>query len=268
MKKYIFIICTLLLSIISYGQNKRDTLKILYGKLNKVHFVISDTLFTHTQITNPQGDFSFLFIYKEADSSNFSINPSLYNGIPYKVKYKNNSDRITTINTYYPYTKQDFEKDTSLIVYFEILNKSYILKQLKEQPLYNTSQNYIRYVYLGLNKKDRYYNSMELKLFDDTIKMRVKKGWSQDTSGIHLISIDSCILKKKDVKKINSLLKKMTLIKTGRVIDCKPTNIYSILESNFNNEYKYFVITDNFDCKIELPLELGSFLESLNNKYF
>lgn len=268
MKKYIFIICILYVFVNSYGQSKRGSFEIMHGRLNKVHFVILDTLFAHTQVTNFQGDFSFPFIYKEEDSSNFSINPSLFNGIPYKEKYKYNSDRITTINTYYPYTKRDFVKDTSLVVYFEILNKSYILKQLKEQPLYNTSQNYIRYVYLGLSKKERYYYSVELRLFDTTIKMCVKKGLSQDTSGIHLINIDSCTLKKNDVKKINSLLKKMTLIKTDRVIECKPTNIYSILEFNFNNEYKYFIVTDNFDCKIELPLELGSFLEGLNNKYF
>jgi len=239
MKKFILLCIYATFGNILYSQDA-DSLRLFLTEFQKVVFISSDSTYKFTRFIEPDGKFYFMegfvdSIYSEGGTMIWSKKNKTGS---YELKFRYVPGPIETINSYFPIKGK--EHPTTDII--DEVRGSYILKQLGEPKIINSTDKIVRVLYptedLNLCK---YYRVFKIRFFTDYAKLYSFSGRSVDYKGIQLIRIDSCMLKKKD---IGHFKKQLSIVSAVSDTTCRRPGNPWILEYNDSVEYKHFIISD------------------------
>lgn len=247
---------------------KVDSVKVLSTDVQKIAFIMSDSIYRFTLFIESNGKFYFRngFIdTSDCEKENiilFRKNDKLER---YRTRYTTISSNVDTIKSYSPIKETNYIEN-SLISISDEVKYSYIFKQFSESE---TRVNTIRILYPCEDLNDcNLYLDVKISFFKDSVKIYNLLGQSLDISGIKLIRNDSCVLKKKDVE---ILIKQLDKIKSIPNMSCRRPGNPWLLECTEGTEYKRFIISNYClrDQKNLKPIaDLCYLILGINYKYF
>ncbi len=221
--------------------------------------VPNDSIYKITKNINQEGYFYFnrgfvdtSLIAKKNKSNIVRLESKKNNYKKYKLRYRF-IENIDTLQSIFP-TNNSFNvlpkeivikrnKRTKVYYYEDIfldeVRFSYILRQLGEEPIYNSDKDEIR-VLFPVNKNDYQMGRIVL---NDTSKLYLVFGKSEDSLGIRDNERVSYLLEESDVERIK---KRLSKINSFSSLNCTRPGDRYLVEYNYNSEYKRFFVS--FDC--------------------